>query len=71
MLIGKAKGGPRDGVKLTAEHAWDGLVRTGDGKFDTYYSGYYYWSVSQQTWVWNHSPRSIDWGSRHYGSKAL
>lgn len=71
MLKGKAKGGPRDGVKLSAPETWDGLILDGDGKFASYHNGYYFWSVVEQTWVWHLSSRDIDWGIRHYRSKAF
>lgn len=54
MYEGKALGGPRDGVKLTAELSWDGMVeqprKANTGI--TYYPGHYQWNSRTGRWVW-------------------
>lgn len=53
MLHGRAIGGPRNGIVLTANEAWDGRIRYPDtGKVREWYYGYYYWCTERGTWVW-------------------
>jgi len=51
ILEGRAKGGPRDGVKLQCPHSWDGrIVKSQPGP--TYHDGHYVFDVDELTWVW-------------------
>ena len=67
MLEGKAKGGPRDGVKLSAPPRWDGRVRMPGSAANhnvtdpesmrvKFYQGHYDWKplrwTEVHTWVW-------------------
>lgn len=62
LYEGKAIGGPRDGVKLSASLQWDGRIRkqTKEGETtSTTYPGFYKWMDasldefgSNYTWVW-------------------
>ena len=65
LCTGIAIGGPRDGVKLSAQATWDGKVRSNPGGGSEriiYYPGYYAWrhpeindfeeKQSEITWVW-------------------
>ncbi len=53
MYEGVAQGGPRDGVKLSAPLAWDGLVlmKVTEGARH-YYQGRYEWHRLNEHWVW-------------------
>lgn len=55
MLIGKALGGPRAGVKLAAERNWDGIVMQPmrNNRAQKFYSGRYRWDSTLQIWKWN------------------
>lgn len=48
LAEGTAKGGPRDGVKLSASTGWDGRVLKRTGKQP--YPGRYKWNG--RNWVW-------------------
>lgn len=57
MLVGKAKGGPLDGVKLSAQYTWNGEVahpagKTRFGQTIPAHPGNYLWDRKAQTWVW-------------------
>ena len=68
MLTGVAKGGPRDGVKLSAGNLWDGRIALPqkasnsehghEPKHPKYYLGWYKWNVFARTWIWH--PASAD-----------
>lgn len=55
MLMGRAVGGPRDGVRLTADRMWDGRIRMpsragqGEHRDVNWHDGHYVW---HDTWVW-------------------
>jgi hypothetical protein len=55
MYEGKARGGPRNGIKLTAGARWDGRVKLPgkemEGKSSHFYKGYYQWTGSDWLWV--------------------
>lgn len=57
MLTGKAVGGPRDGVRLSAGVSWDGRValkREGNtGSSTLWHPGRYVWQ--DETWTWQPS----------------
>lgn len=54
MVEGTARGGPRDGVKLTASPNWDGRVKVPgkeiEGRESHFYPGYYKWTGKD--WLW-------------------
>jgi hypothetical protein len=53
MMTGKAEGGPKDGIKLTAPGSWDGVVypvQRGIKPVTKPYPGKYKWK--NQKWVW-------------------
>jgi hypothetical protein len=62
MYEGLAIGGPRDGVKLTAQPDWDGRIAFYDRTpFHTpvqrHHPGRYKWDTALNTWVWYpHNP---------------
>ena len=54
VFEGVARGGPRDGIKLTASPGWDGVVYhppRGSGK-PAPYPGRYRFDYEANTWVW-------------------
>lgn len=56
METGIAIGGPRDGIKLSAELTWDGRIEKhsgfNGGVVKKYYSGRYKWSAAVPGWCW-------------------
>lgn len=58
MVEGRAVGGPRDGIMLTASPNWDGRVqRSGKARQHNttelqYYDGYYKWHDINGVWKW-------------------
>lgn len=62
MVSGKAVGGPRDGIKLTASRNWDGIVMENSVRA---YNGKYIWDG--EGWVWKAEPDSDDGSSRARG----
>lgn len=58
MYEGRAVGGPRNGVKLSAGHSWDGIVYRATRQHDEYHSmrrahpGRYIWQATDGTWLW-------------------
>lgn len=60
MLEGIAVGGPRAGIKLSAEDNWDGRIkerRQSDNKNPKYYPGRYVWDG--ETWRWLETGESL------------
>lgn len=55
MYEGIGRGGPRDGVKLTAGSRWDGRVKVPgkemEGRATHFYPGYYQWTGKDWLWV--------------------
>jgi hypothetical protein len=45
MRVGRAQGGPLDGVKISSGELWSGVIR---GSLD----GYYRWNVVRGMWMW-------------------
>jgi len=67
MFEGKAKGGPLNGVKLTAPYEWDGFVnkpRTKSEQPKTYLPGRYVWKFADQLWQWEPLPRKVPFNNR-------
>jgi len=66
QVTGKAVGGPRDGIKLTAGVDWDGRVQVfttsapDDKRGRTYHKGRYIWSDVTSTWNWRADEKSPD-----------
>jgi len=53
MYTAKARGGPRDGVKLSAGPEWDGAVRKPQQRNNvTYYPGRYKFNPIAWHWDW-------------------
>lgn len=56
MYQAVARGGPRDGIRLTAPLDWDGRVmrptKLSNGKPEGYYVGNYVFNVDTFTWDW-------------------
>jgi hypothetical protein len=63
LLVGYAVGGPRHGIKLSAGHSWDGLIRQSaeSNASIVYWPGKYIWSGGlgmsdefklAKTWIW-------------------
>lgn len=57
METGKALGGPRDNVRLSASASWDGRIilrpPKDTGAITRYYPGRYAWSTGMRMWVWH------------------
>lgn len=57
MIEGRARGGPRDGIKITASSTWNGKVKEPrqreDAKIIRYYKGRYVWDGETWRWVIN------------------
>jgi hypothetical protein len=52
-LVGKAMGGPRDGVKLMCPSSWNGRVAKPVPGPPVYYKGHYAWDSDFGVWVWH------------------
>lgn len=64
MNKGRAVGGPRDGIMLTAGADWDGRIKLptahGHSKaLESYYPGYYAWVRGVWRWRESYRPRQI------------
>lgn len=57
MYGGRAQGGPRDGIRISAGGMWDGrIVKPKKPKSNGnlyYHTGAYRWSLTLSTWVWH------------------
>lgn len=63
LVTGYARGGPRNGVKLSAPSTWDGRVRKPPrNKWDEtspkMYPGKYIWRQDELVWLW--LPEDLD-----------
>jgi hypothetical protein len=55
VFEGKGRGGPRDGIKLTAGPKWDGRVRLPGKEMEVarthFYPGFYKWTGTDWLWI--------------------
>lgn len=55
MYEGRAVGGPRNGIKLTAPLSWDGMIplpKATENAAIRYHPGRYIWQSERGMWLW-------------------
>jgi len=60
-LVGRAMGGPRDGIKLMCPHTWSGRVArpTVGRSLPIYYKGHYAWDKDFEVWMWHRDKQAV------------